>query len=199
MSLSAVSTFLANVSVWHGLVVALLALIVVLLAVNTVQRRRQLQMAAAMSPNPMLTPLNRLTWPQFELLASRAFRNRGFLVGSEGARSSDGTTNLVLRKSGEYFLVHCQDWRTPMVEVGVARELHNAVRARHAAGGFILTTGQFTRETLAFASGRNLQLIDGATLRDMLNDTAGIPTGVPTTAITIDPPDEAPPRSASNG
>ena len=164
---------------WMLVVVGLLALIAVLLLVNTLQRRRQLQRAAEISPNPMLVPLNRLTWQQFELLVSQAFRHRGYLVGSEGKRAADGAGNLVLRKSGEYFLVHCLEWRSPSVEVATARELHNQIRARHAAGGFIVTTGQFTRETLAFASGRNLQLIDGATLREMLNDTAGMPTGVP--------------------
>lgn len=192
----ATTGFLANADLWMLVVVGLLALIAVLLLVNTLQRRRQLQRAAEISPNPMLVPLNRLTWQQFELLVSQAFRHRGYLVGSEGKRAADGAGNLVLRKSGEYFLVHCLEWRSPSVEVATARELHNQIRARHAAGGFIVTTGQFTRETLAFASGRNLQLIDGATLREMLNDTAGMPTGVPTTIITLGQPSEAPPVAA---
>ena len=188
--------FFASADLWLLVVVGLLLVIAILLLVNTLQRRRQLQRAAEVSPNPMLVPLNRLTWQQFELLVSQAFRHRGYLVGSEGKRAPDGASNMVLRKSGEYFLVHCLEWRSPSIEVTTARELHNQVRARHAAGGFIVTTGQFTRETLAFASGRNLQLIDGATLREMLNDTAGLPTGVPTTIITIDQPSEAPPVAA---
>ncbi|HOB00918.1 MAG TPA: restriction endonuclease [Casimicrobium huifangae] len=188
--------FFASADLWLLVVVGLLLVIAILLLVNTLQRRRQLQRAAEVSPNPMLVPLNRLTWQQFELLVSQAFRHRGYLVGSEGKRAPDGASNMVLRKSGEYFLVHCLEWRSPSIEVTTARELHNQVRARHAAGGFIVTTGQFTRETLAFASGRNLQLIDGATLREMLNDTAGLPTGVPTTIITIGQPSEAPPVAA---
>ena len=188
--------FFASADLWLLVVVGLLLVIAILLLVNPLQRRRQLQRAAEVSPNPMLVPLNRLTWQQFELLVSQAFRHRGYLVGSEGKRAPDGASNMVLRKSGEYFLVHCLEWRSPSIEVTTARELHNQVRARHAAGGFIVTTGQFTRETLAFASGRNLQLIDGATLREMLNDTAGLPTGVPTTIITIGQPSEAPPVAA---
>jgi restriction system protein len=188
--------FFASADLWLLVVVGLLLVIAILLLVNTLQRRRQLQRAAEVSPNPMLVPVNRLTWQQFELLVSQAFRHRGYLVGSEGKRAPDGASNMVLRKSGEYFLVHCLEWRSPSIEVTTARELHNQVRARHAAGGFIVTTGQFTRETLAFASGRNLQLIDGATLREMLNDTAGLPTGVPTTIITIGQPSEAPPVAA---
>ena len=42
-----------------------------------------------------------------------------------------------------------------------------------------MTSGSFTREAMGFASGRKIQLIDGRTLREMLNDTTGVPTGVP--------------------
>ena len=53
-------------------------------------------------------------------------------------------------------------------------------------GGFVVTSGSFTREAMGFASGRKIQLIDGRTLREMLNDTTGLPTGVPS-VISVGP------------
>ena len=54
-----------------------------------------------------------------------------------------------------------------------------AMRTQNAAGGFVVTSGSFTREAMGFAGGRKIQLINGRTLREMLNDTSGLPTGVP--------------------
>ena len=83
----------------------------------------------------MLVPLNRLTWQQFELLVSQAFRHRGYLVGSEGKRAPDGASNLVLRtKSGEVFPRPLSGMALAVREVTTARELPGQVRARHAAG-----------------------------------------------------------------
>ncbi len=190
---------------WLG--VALVAVLLLAFFVSVQKRLRRLEMAARGAPNTALTAiaaLNKMTWKQFELLVHQAFRHRGFVIGETGATGADGAVNLVLRKAGEYFLVHSRLWKAPLVDVVPVRELHNAMRAKRAAGGFVVTTGSYTREAMAFASGRNIQLIDGPTLREILNDTAGIPTGVPT-VITIGEPSIMPiniaaaakPKSAS--
>jgi len=190
---------------WLG--VALVAVLLLAFFVSVQKRLRRLETAARGAPNTALASiaaLNKMTWKQFELLVHQAFRHRGFVIGETGATGADGAVNLVLRKAGEYFLVHSRLWKAPLVDVVPVRELHNAMRAKRAAGGFVVTTGSYTREAMAFASGRNIQLIDGPTLREILNDTAGIPTGVPT-VITISEPSIMPiniaaaakPKSAS--
>ncbi len=169
------------------------ALVVVLLLafyVSVQRRLKRLEGAARMAPDggiATLAALNNMTWKQFELLVHQAFRHRGFVLGETGSTDADGAVDLVLRKAGEYYLVHSKLWRAALVDIVPVRELHSAMRAKRAAGGFVVTTGGYTREAMAFASGRNIQLIDGPTLREMLNDTAGIPTGVPT-VITIGDP-----------
>lgn len=40
-----------------------------------------------------------------------------------------------------------------------------AMAAEGAAGGFVVTSGRFTKEAEAFASGRNIQLVDGTVLK----------------------------------
>ena len=178
-SFSAVIDAVLNLPLWaSGLILVLLGLVFWLGR----QRSRDLRRARAVSPNLMIAPLTSLSRQQFDLLLTQAFRQRGYVIGEitvGSLRASDIGVDLVLRKSGEYFLVHSRAWRVALVEASVVRELDQAMRAQHAAGGFVVTSGSFTREAMGFASGRKIQLIDGRTLREMLNDTSGLPTGVP--------------------
>ena len=176
---SAVIDAVFNLPLWaSGLIVILLGLVFWLRR----QRSRDLRRARAVSPNLMIAPLTSLSRQQFDLLLSQAFRQRGYVIGEIAVgsqRASDIGVDLVLRKSGEYFLVHSKAWRVALVQVSVVRELDQAMRAQNAAGGFVVTSGSFTREAMGFASGRKIQLINGRMLREMLNDTAGLPAGVP--------------------
>jgi len=183
--LESVKAVFSQLQGWLGW--ALLAVLVATYYVSVQRRLKRLESAARAAPNPTLAALNNMTWKQFELLVHQAFRHRGYVLGESGVSDSDGSVDLVLRKAGEYYLVQSKLWRAAQVDVAPVRELHNAMRARHAAGGFFVTTGNYTREAMAFASGRNIQLIDGPTLREMLNDTAGIPTGVQSTVTIINP------------
>jgi restriction system protein len=183
--LDGVNSVLSQLTGWLGWV--LIAVLLVIYYLRVQRRLKRLENAAQLAPNPTLGALSNMTWKQFELLVHQAFRHRGYVLGESGTSDADGAVDIVLRKAGEYFLVHSKLWRAAQVDVAPVRELHNAMRAKRAAGGFFVTTGSYTREALAFASGRNIQLIDGPTLREMLNDTAGIPTGVPT-VITVGEP-----------
>ena len=177
---------------WLG--AALVAVLLLAFYVSVQRRLKRLENAARLPLNPglaTLAALNNMTWKQFELLVHQAFRHRGYVLGESGKSGADGAVDLVLRRAGEYFLVHSRLWRATQVDVVPVRELYSAMRAQRAAGGFVVTTGSYTREAMAFASGRNIQLIDGPTLREMLNDTAGMPTGVPT-AITVGEPTVTP-------
>ena len=172
------------VPLWLG--VLLIAALIAIYGFLRMRRRQRMARAASMSANPMasaMLALGSMTWKQFELLVSQAFRQRGYMVGDVNGSTPDSAHDMVLRKNGEYFLVQCKHWRTAQVEISGVRELHNRMRAKNAAGGFLITTGTFTREAMAFASGRKIQLIDGPTLREMLNETGGMPTGVPVTDI----------------
>ena len=184
--LSSIVDALTGLPMWaSALIVCLLGLIIWLQR----QRTRDLRKARAVSPNLMIAPLTSLSRQQFDMLLTQAFRQRGYVIGEVAVgsqRASDIGVDLVLRKSGEYFLVHSKAWRVALVEVTAVRELDQAMRAQHAAGGFVVTSGSFTREAMGFASGRKIQLIDGRTLREMLNDTTGMPTGVPS-LISIGP------------
>lgn len=127
-------------------------------------RRRGLLQQAIVSPSRITDGMN---WQEFELLVGEAFRQRGYAV-EETVPGPDGGVDLVLRKDGEKFLVQCKQWRALKVSVTVVRELYGVMAAQGAAGGFVVTSGQFTAEAKSFAAGRHVTLIDGEALRTWL-------------------------------
>jgi restriction system protein len=122
----------------------------------------------------------RMSWGQFELLAMEAFRRRGFQITERGSSADDGSRNLQLTRGRQRFIAHCKSWRSATVDIGAVRELYSMVIVSKADGGFVITTGNFTQEARTFAAGRQLQLIDGQTLRELLRDAEGQPTVMPT-------------------
>jgi restriction system protein len=135
----------------------------------------------------------RMSWGQFELLAVEAFRRRGFQITERGSSSDDGSRNLQLTRGRQRFIAHCKAWRQSVVDIGAVRELYSIIIVSKADGGFVITTGAFTQEARTFAAGRQLQLIDGPTLRELLRDAEGHPTVMPTVIPTgiVEPPPTA--------
>ncbi|WER46057.1 restriction endonuclease [Cupriavidus sp. WKF15] len=125
------------------------------------KRRGLVQDAASDRSGATLCGLN---WRDFELLVGEAFRLRGYAVEETGGGGADGGVDLRLRKGNEVFLVQCKQWRAYKVSVTVVRELLGAMAAEGAAGGYVVTSGIFTTDAQSFAEGRNIRLIDGATL-----------------------------------
>jgi restriction system protein len=104
-------------------------------------------------------------------------------VTETGGGGADGGVDLELGKGGERFLVQCKQWKAFKVGVTTVRELYGVMAARGAAGGFVVTSGQFTAEARDFAAGRNITLIDGPALRTLIGGIQPAPTakqtGVP--------------------
>jgi restriction system protein len=112
-----------------------------------------------------------LTWQQFESLVAEGFRQRGFQVTEKGGAVPDGGVDLILARGTERFLVQCKQWRAQQVPVTIVRELYGAMAAQQAAGGYVVTSGRFTRDALAFGEGRNIELIDGKALTALLGES----------------------------
>ena len=128
-------------------------------------KRRRLITGVAKSDAP--DALNGLSWREFEMLVGEAFRVQGYSVAETG-RGADGGVDVVLRKDGEKYYVQCKHWRASQVGVPIVRELYGAMAAHGATGGFVVTSGQFTKPAIDFARGLNLTLIDGPQLHAMI-------------------------------
>ncbi len=134
---------------------------------SIVKRRRPrhlLESAATTKGNPLLS----ITWHEFELLVGEALRRRGYSVRETGKNGPDGGIDLIARKDGETYVVQCKQWRSVQVGVPVVRELYGAMAAEGAVGGFVVTSGTFTKPARDFAAGRNVQLVDGSVLKQWI-------------------------------
>ena len=112
--------------------------------------------------------VDRMRWREFEMLVGESFRREGYRVREQGGNGADGGVDLVLWRGNEKFLVQCKHWKAYRVGVEVVRELYGVMAASGATGGFVVTSGRFSADAVEFASGRNVELIDGARLQERL-------------------------------
>jgi restriction system protein len=111
-----------------------------------------------------------LSWQDFESLVGEGFRHRGFEVTERDGAGPDGGVDLSMARGHERFLVQCKQWRAQQVGVSVVRELYGVMAAERVAGGYVVTSGSFTKDAKAFAAGRNIELMDGEALDGLLRD-----------------------------
>jgi restriction system protein len=130
-------------------------------------KRQTLARQAAAQQDPAQA-LHGMSWREFEQLVGQAFRQRGYQVSESGGNGPDGGIDLVLRKGSEKLLVQCKQWRATTVGVEIVRELYGLIAAEGAIGGYVVTADRYSRDASEFAQGRNIQLIDGATLHGWL-------------------------------
>lgn len=112
--------------------------------------------------------IDAMSWAEFEMLVGQSFRELGYSVSDNPVRGPDGGIDLVLSKGDEQFLVQCKQWRSKTVGASVVRELFGVLTARGSAGGFVVTSGQFTAEAKTFAAKCRIELIDGDRLSRMI-------------------------------
>lgn len=133
-----------------------------------VQRRQRSALVTDVVQAKGADALDGMSWREFEILVGEAFRLQGYGVTEIGGGGADGGVDLVLKKGNEKFLVQCKQWKAYKVGVDVVRELYGVMAAKGATGGFVVTSGTFTSDATAFASGRNVKLIDGQRLFGLL-------------------------------
>ena len=133
-----------------------------------VQRRQRSALVTDVVQAKGADALDGMSWREFEILVGEAFRLQGYGVTEIGGGGADGGVDLVLKKGNEKFLVQCKQWKAYKVGVDVVRELYGVMAAKGATGGFVVTSGTFTSDAIAFASGRNVKLIDGQRLFGLL-------------------------------
>lgn len=109
--------------------------------------------------------ISQMSWREFEVLVAEHFRRLGFSVTETGGGGPDGGVDVLLKKGSDRYIVQCKHWRARRVGVEPVRELYGVMAARRMAGGFVVTSGDFTDDARAFANGRELQLVNGKALQ----------------------------------
>ncbi|MEJ5991141.1 restriction endonuclease [Ramlibacter sp. PS3R-8] len=131
-------------------------------------RRTRTGLVSSVTRSPSADVLNGMSWREFEMLVGEGFRMQGYAVVDNGGSGPDGGVDLTVRKGDETYIVQCKQWKAFKVDVGIVRELYGVMAARGAAGGFVVTSGSFTKDAIEFAQGRNVKLMDGKNLYGFL-------------------------------
>jgi hypothetical protein len=76
-----------------------------------------------------LDSIKALPWKEFEELIAEAYRRKGYSVVENDGLGPDDGIDLVLKKSGNLFLVQCKHWKTQKVDVRVVREMYGLMTA----------------------------------------------------------------------
>lgn len=161
------AVMIKSVATWAQYIVPIIFLAGALVSAIGRQKRRGLLSDVATSTDG--AALRSMSWRDFELLVAEAFRRRGYVVTETGGGGADGGIDLQLTRDGETFLVQCKHWKAYKVSVNIVRELYGVMAAKGAAGGFVVTSGVFTSEARSFAQGCNIELIDGAALKKLVD------------------------------
>lgn len=139
-------------------------------------------------------------WAAFEALVGEIYRRQGYSVKETGGGGADGGVDLLLDKNGEHILVQCKHWQAFSVGAPIIREMYGLTTAEHASKGIIVTSGHFTEDAVAFARGKNLELIDGELLTGMVKSLkSGEPCNPNRQLREVAPASSAPPRCPKCG
>lgn len=112
--------------------------------------------------------IRRLNWKEFEELVAEAYRRKGYSVTENYGAGADGGIDIRLEKDGHVHLVQCKQWRTQKVGVSTVREMFGIMTAENAASVTVITSGLFTQEAKNFATGKPVDLVDGAQLEVLI-------------------------------
>ena len=138
-----------------------------------VRRSRLIFSFSRILVNPV-SKVSTMSWSEFEPLVVEMFRQRGFQIIRDPEDAATGL-GLTLMRGEERFLVQCKQWRAQQVGEAVVRELHALLVARGASGGFVVTSGRFTRDAHQLAGACSIELIDGVSIDELSRgaDAAG--------------------------
>ena len=128
----------------------------------------------AASPNdttttpPRPSKLEDLSWKDVTRLVADVYHRRGYSVIP--TNDDNVPVDFILQRGDEKVFLQCRRWNVWEVADRAVHELVGYAAGAGAGWALILTTGRFTDSAQAFARPRNLELVDGAALREYLAD-----------------------------
>lgn len=118
----------------------------------------------------MVLDYRKMNGYEFEKFVATLFRKIGFIV-EEVSLSGDGGIDLIAYSKEPVFkgkyLIQCKHWQANIGEP-VVRDLYGVVLSNNANKGIIITNSYFTKQAIDFAEGKNIELINGDTLKGLI-------------------------------
>jgi restriction system protein len=123
------------------------------------------------TPAWSIESLRSLEWKRFELLCAKYYEAAGFKAVTIAA-GADGGIDVKLFKSDPNLpiaIVQCKAW-SKAVGVKEVRELLGVMAHEKVARGIFITNGTYTPDALAFGASNPIQLLDGNTFLQKIQD-----------------------------
>ena len=146
---------------------------VVGLALVLVARERERYRAAAIDHTGDIAALRKKPWGEFETLVGQVFRGQGYMVKERGGFKRDHGVDLIAQRGKERVLIQCKHWLAWKVAEGQVKQLYADVKTQKFTEGWLVTCGQFTGFAKSWAKGKEIRLIDGESLVQLIQ-LAGI-------------------------
>ena len=97
---------------------------------------------------------------EFEQEIANMFNRYGYKAKAVGM-SHDHGIDVIAKRDGQTYLVQCKKYMTNKVGVVDVRSFYGVINLRKAAGGFFITTNEFTNEAQEeFKRDKKIKLID---------------------------------------
>jgi restriction system protein len=138
------------------------------LALRLIAREREHYRAAALGRSSDLEALRSLSWQDFEIVVGELVRRQNYLVKERGGFQADGGVDMIAEGRGGRIVIQCKQWRSRAVSESQVKELYATVKAERFREGWLVTCGHFTDNAKGWAKGKELRLIDGTALVDLL-------------------------------
>lgn len=117
-----------------------------------------------------MADIDKITGFEFEELVGRLLRNMGFIV-EQTLLSADGGVDIIAYSKEPIFkgkyLIQCKRW-SGVVGEPVIRDLYGVVLSQNANKGIVITNSYFSEKAIEFAENKNIELIDGNILSDLI-------------------------------
>jgi restriction system protein len=133
-------------------------------------------------------PIKNMSWQNFETLVSAFFREQGYTVIDRGGMGADGGVDILLKKDGKKIIVQCKHWKTYKVGVNIVREQFGIMTAEGFDEAIIVTSGNYTREAKEFVKNKNITLITGERLKEIIRKGVKLPLESETKIVSSAPP-----------
>ena len=118
----------------------------------------------------MFENINTLSGIEFENLCQHLIENMGFSVETTKASGDGGIDLIAYNKqpilSGKY-IIQCKRYSGSVGEP-IIRDLYGVITSERANKGILITTGYFTKSAVIFAEDKQIELIDGNELNNLL-------------------------------
>lgn len=148
------------------------------------QRRKRWNL---LKKHSSLAALRGMSWKDFERLVGEAYRQKGYSVQENGLGGADGGVDLILTRGKQTILVQCKRWRSRPIGVSIVREMWGLVHHHRATGAKVVTVGRFTTAAKTFVRGKELELLGGQDLVDLIASLE-VPGYRPAPSVTPEDP-----------